>query len=164
MVFAYRDSDSLVSDGVYTEQLVERTCFSVLSVFVAQRTLVHPTHTRLAQVLRRIILRAFLKKNTSCIRYVYPACSKLFFLLFDTSTDLDAFSSDADWNQTKPVRDSAIGGTVWPSGRHHSKHTHVPTVANAANLSTENCCAFVPAVESRTTGFYTGVLRGHARE
>ena len=28
----------------------------------------------------------------------------------------------ADWSQTKPVRDSALAWTVWPSGRSDSKH------------------------------------------
>ena len=33
------------------------------------------------------------------------------------------YHTDAtDWNQTLPVRDSALGWTVWPSGRSHPKH------------------------------------------
>ena len=59
-------------------------------------------------------------KNISSARHVTPGYSKLSFLVLDTSTDLDTFSTDADWNQTKPVRDSALGWTVWPSRRHHS--------------------------------------------
>ena len=35
---------------------------------------------------------------------------------------LDTSSSDADWNQSKPVRDSSLGWSVWPSGRPHSTH------------------------------------------
>ena len=66
-------------------------------------------------------LRAF-SKSISSTHHVSPGCSKFFFLLFDTSTDVDTFASDADWNQTKPMRDSALGWTVWPSGRPHSTH------------------------------------------
>ena len=37
-----------------------------------------------------------------------------------------AFVSDtsitADWNQTEPVRESALGWTVWPPGRPDAKH------------------------------------------
>ena len=46
---------------------------------------------------------------------VTPGCSECFSLLFDTSTDLDTVSNDADWNQTNSVRDLAVGWTVfWP--------------------------------------------------
>ena len=109
-----------------TELHTARTCFSVLSVLVVFCTCLSVvTPFSLAQYVRvpqdespaRII------ENMSSARLVAPGCSKPFCLLFDTSTDLGIFSSDADWNQTKPVRGFAVEWTVWPSGRSHSSHT-----------------------------------------
>ena len=40
-----------------------------------------------------------------------------------TTKDITYCLTDAtDWNQTKPVCDSALEWTVWPSGRSDSKH------------------------------------------
>ena len=98
-------SVNLVSDG---ECLVARTFFSVLSVFVAQRTLVLPTHMRW--------LKASAAQDES-----FCACHSWVFQAVLPS-GLDTFSKDADWNQTKPVRDSTVGGAVWPSGRSDPNH------------------------------------------
>ena len=45
-----------------------------------------------------------------------PVSSCLLTVYFDTDA--------TDWNQTKPVCASALGWTVWLSGRSDSKHTH----------------------------------------
>ena len=145
---------------MYTERLTARTLFSVFSVlsvfvvFCTCQSLFHMHKMCLwlkAQGPRgnRCFLRAF-SKNISSARHVALGCSMLFFILFDTSTDLDTFSSDADWNQTKPVRDFLVGWTVWPSGRPHSNHSLEPSFAPyTSRLHLAHCTLLFSLYSSR---------------
>ena len=95
------------------------TCFSLRATL---RT-IHPMHLHWLKVFERsfVCFSKVIPSATMSLPGVldftpFPSC--LYFVHCDTDT--------TDWNQTKPVRDSALGWTVWPSGRsecEHNKHT-----------------------------------------
>ena len=62
----------------------------------------------------RLVLRASQQNILSA--HVSPWCSCSVYFLFDSTTILDPFSRDADWNQIKPPCAPPRGWTVWPSG------------------------------------------------
>ena len=117
-----RNSDSLASDGGGAQNTSsQRTCFSV---FVILRSATHicsssahalapgspPQDKSFCTHSPKHLI------HTPCHSWVFHALSSF---CSTPSTDLDTFSSDADWNQqTKPVRDSTIGRAVWPSDPH----------------------------------------------
>ena len=119
-----------------TEHLTARTCFSVLSVFVvfciclsvSQRPATFHMHMRAcgSRTCRHDSVRNL--RNSPSARHVTPEHLEPFFLLFDTSTDLDTFSSDADWNQT------LTHALLWPSPLHAQVTS--PTSASMSAVST----------------------------
>ena len=65
-------------------------------------------------------------KRHFIIGHVFVECS---FDTFSSGFLIVYYHTDAtDWNQTKPVSDSALGCTVWPSGRSDSQDRRPWTV------------------------------------
>ena len=53
------------------------------------------------------------------------------YFLFDSATITDTFSTDADWNQIKPLCTPLRGWTIWPSG--HTTSHHIPSESFVKN-------------------------------
>ena len=80
--------------------------------------------TRLAQGLDDLLV---CRKSHLIIGHVIVECSfdpvSSYFLISCCLTDATYCLTDAtDWNQIKPLCNSALGWTVWPSGRFDPKH------------------------------------------
>ena len=74
-----------------------------------------------------------LSKIVPSAHHVTPGCSRV--LCFPSSLVFVYSAEDtADWDQTKPVRDPALGWTVWTSGQSDSKH-----ITQEAWLSEHQC-------------------------
>ena len=65
----------------------------------------------------------------------------MFFITNCLTGATNCVTDATDWNQTKPVHDSALGWTVWPSGRSDPKHRNNKTARHTSRrLSSTSAC------------------------
>ena len=120
-------SNSLVSDGRCTQNTSSHAHLSQ-SCQSSQRGRTLHAHTCMwfKGQLGPSLLRAFSKKTSPSSRLRHSLCvpsiSSLFCSIPPPNLDPDSF--DADWNQNTTKCDSAVGCTVWSSGRPHSMYTN----------------------------------------
>ena len=91
----------------------------------------HRTHTRALLLAAHTTCDSHVWLKVLTIHCVFrKVISSLVMSFFECSFDLVSsclltvhnHTDATDWNQTEPVCDSALGWTVWPSGRSDSKH------------------------------------------
>ena len=140
---------------VCTEYLTARTFFSVpcqsLSVWlfvVLSRRFSHAQHVRVAQGTSFFYDQRVLRASQQNI--LFPHIMSLLgsdsvYFLFDSTTIPDTFSTNADWNQIKPLCTPPRGWTVWPSG--HTTSHHIPSESFVKNQI--SCLARIVLCERR---------------